>query len=113
MPLIERFSELPVARQALVRLAQDLNYGTIRNVPVRDGDPVLGPELIVVVDIKLGADDGWRPEIGLTDFNLPNELRALMRQLDSINNGEIEAIHVQAGLPRRLILRSRLGDGRQ
>jgi hypothetical protein len=108
-----RFSQLSSGRQALVRLAQRTNYGQIQSLPVRGGDPVLGPDLVVHVDIKLGSDGGWRPEVGLTDFNLPKEICALMRKLDEIQDGEIEAVHIQAGVPHRIILRCRLGDAQR
>jgi hypothetical protein len=105
---VSRFSNLTAARQGLVRLFQSMNYGRIEHLSVCDGDPVLSPAPVLLIDIKLGADDGFRPEIGLVDFDLPREIRGLMRHLDEMQNGQIEAIYVQAGLPRRMVLRSAL-----
>jgi len=102
-----RLSDLSPARQDLVRLAQRIAWGQILDIMVRGGEPVIS-ELIIVVDIKLDGDAGVRPEARLIDFTLCKEACALMQQLDEIQDGKIEAIHIQAGVPRRMILRSRL-----
>jgi hypothetical protein len=103
------FSDLTVARQEFVRLAQRINYGQILGLSVRNGDPVLSPGPVVLLDIKLPGD-GARREIGLVDFVLPAEISALMVLFDELRDGVIDVIHVQAGLPRRITLRSTLTE---
>jgi hypothetical protein len=103
-----RFAQLSPARQALVRLLQTVNYGQIKVLFFRDGEPIYDPAPVVVIDAKLYRDDGPRPELGLADFGLGDDVRRLMARLDHARNGVIQRIEVQAGLPRRVVVESRL-----
>ena len=69
MPRPLRLLELSPARQALVRLFQATNYGEIRQLQVKEAEPVLNnPAPIVFVDLKPDTDDEARPELALVDF---------------------------------------------
>jgi len=103
-----RFSHLSSRRQALVRMCQTVNYGQVQGVAVRDGEPVYDPAPTVVIDAKLYREDEPRPELALADFDLRDDVRRLMTRLDNVKNGMIQRIEVQAGLPRRVVLESRL-----
>jgi hypothetical protein len=105
-PKTLRFSQLSLARQRLVRICQTLNFGQVQGVTVRDGDPMFEPAPVVVSDTKLYLDDGPRPELQLADFDLRDDVRRLMAQLDEGRNGFIERIEVQAGMPRRVRFRT-------
>jgi hypothetical protein len=105
-----RFSKLSPARQALVRICQAVNFGEIQGVLVRDADPVFSPAPVMLVDVKLDADEGPRPERDLTDFELPDEVRRLLCRLNKIQNGMIERIEVRAGVPRRIVFKSSLTE---
>jgi hypothetical protein len=59
----------------------------------------------VLTDIKLDGDEMGRPEVDLPDFELFNEVRRLMNQLQELTTGIIERIEVRAGIPRRLVVR--------
>ena len=102
-----RFSDLSGHRQQLVRLCQATNYGQIQGLELRDGEPVVDPEPIVWIDVKLGVDEGARPEPHSADFTLQNEICGLMAGLDQIHNGVIDKIEIRAGIPRRLFFRRR------
>jgi hypothetical protein len=101
-----RFSELSVPRQVLVRLCQSLNYGQIQGLRVHDGEPVFDPAPLVLVELKLDAEETERPEIELVDFELRNEVCSLMTLLDEMKNGSVEQIEVRAGIPRRATFKS-------
>jgi hypothetical protein len=103
-----RFSHLSASRQALVRLCQATNYGQIHHLEIKDGDPVLSPPPLVLTDIKLDGEEMARPEVDLPDFELCNEVRRLMNQLQELTTGMIERIEVRAGIPRRLVFRGSL-----
>ena len=103
-----RFAQLSPARQALVRLLQTVNYGEIQGVGVRDGNPIFDPAPAVVINAKLYRDDGPRPELALADFALRDDVRRLMARLDDLKNGTIQCIEVRAGIPREVVLESRL-----
>jgi hypothetical protein len=89
----------------LVRLCQRINFGSIRELTVREGEPILAPPPIVVVDLKLDGEDPPRPERRLTDFELGREMTRLIERLDERGATAIELLEVRAGLPRRVILR--------
>jgi hypothetical protein len=105
MDSLIRFAHLSPARQSLVRLFQSINYGCVRNLDVRDCEPLLsGPGPIVLVDIRLDSDEPARDELALADFALCAEVRRLMSLLDHVENGTVSRIEVRAGIPRRMTL---------
>jgi hypothetical protein len=105
----KRFSELSPARQYIMRVFQILNFGRVERLQIRHGEPVVAAETVMIADIKLG-DDTSRDESGLADFALSKEACALMIQFDQIFDGELDVIVVQAGLPRRVVVRSKLPE---
>jgi hypothetical protein len=105
-----RVSDLTPARQALVRLCQEIHYGQILSLEIRDSDPIFAPSLVVLFDVKLDADEGIRQEADLPDFALRDEVRRLMARLDKLENGKIERIEVRSGIPRRVVFQHRLAE---
>ena len=97
-----RFSELSAPRQAFIRRCQRLGFGTIRDLEVRDCEPVLGPRTEVLLDLKLDRDEDSRAEQDPRDFVVSSEIQRLSR-LDSIRNGTVEQVEVRAGVPRRIV----------
>ncbi len=97
-----RFSDLSARRQILVRRCQQLGFGTIRNLEVRDREPVFGPETEVIFDVKLDSDETPRPEQSFNDFVVCGEIRRLCSMLDTLGDGAIEHVEVRAGIPRRV-----------
>ena len=110
MAALDRLTQLSAARQALVRLFQSVNFGQIIGLAIRNGDPMFHPEPTVLLDLKLDADDVERPEAGLTDFTLRDEVRRLLAHLDRLQNGTVERIEVRSGVPRRVIIERRLTE---
>jgi hypothetical protein len=107
-----RFSQLSAPCQALVRLCQAVNHGSIRNIRVKDAEPIFTPPPLVLIDIKLDSDEIARPELNLSDFALRDEVKRLMNRLGQLTNGRIERIEVQAGVPRRVVIERRLTEAR-
>jgi hypothetical protein len=107
MPSPLRLLDLSPARQALVRLCQSANYAQIEQLQVKDCEPVFNPAPVVLLDLKLDSDEMPRPELALTDFTLTAEFCRLMDKLDALKHGIIERIEVRAGLPRRMLFRSK------
>lgn len=104
------FLQLSKPRQVLIRLCQRVNYGSILNVQVTDGEVGFDAPPDVVVDIKLDGDVVPRHELNLTDFALPVESCRLLTQIDSLKNGVLEKIVVHDGIPRRVVLRGPLAE---
>jgi len=110
MPRASRFSDLSPARQILFRLCQSTNYGHIQDLPVRDREPVLDPEAVVSIDVKLDSEERSRDEFSSADFLLCAEAVRLMALLDQINNGKISKLEVRAGIPRRILYEHRISE---
>jgi hypothetical protein len=107
----QQLSRLSAPRQSLVRLFQSINYGSVQNLEVRDGEPLLsGPGPNVLVDIRLDSEDPGRDELALGDFALCAEVLRLMSLMDQVRNGRISKIEVRAGIPRRIILERQMKE---
>jgi hypothetical protein len=102
-----RFSDLSPARQALVRLCQDVNYGQVLDLKVGNAEPIWNPGPTVLSEVRLDIEETPRPEGALPDFKLSSEVQRLMRQLDQLKDGRVEKIEIRAGVPRRLVLTTR------
>ena len=97
-----RLSDLSFARQALVRLCQDVNFGQILDLRVGNAEPIWNPGPTILSEVRLDIEEAPRPEGGLPDFKLSSEIQRLMCQLDQLKDGRIEKIEVRGGVPRRL-----------
>jgi hypothetical protein len=104
-PRAIRFSQLSPQRQVLIRLCQQTNYGFIRDLEVRERQPVFDLPPVVLVDFKLDSADRSRPETALADFQLSGEAVRLMDRLDELVTAKIESLEVRAGIPRRVVFR--------
>jgi hypothetical protein len=90
-----------------------MNYGSIQDLDVKDAEPVLSPPPLVLVDVKLDADDVPRPEVDLADFELCTEVRRLISKLRELTTGRVEHIEVREGIPRRIVFRGPLTNESQ
>ena len=103
-------SEISAPRQALVRLCQSVDYGQIIGLQIRDREPVFNPPPTVLLDVKLDADCGPRREAVLDDFILREEVHRLLERIDRIEDGRLDRIEVRAGIPRRVLIETRLTE---
>jgi hypothetical protein len=92
-------------RRRVVRLMQDVHFGTIEGLAVRGGQPVLDPEPSVVREYKFAADNDAHPSSRSPDFRLKAQLVDFFRQLDAIGDGVIRELEVRHGLPFRMYVR--------
>jgi hypothetical protein len=94
---------LPHSRRRLVEIMQQISFGRIEGLIVRDGEPVFEPPPRIIRDVKLGAEaDAPRGFRG--DFALKNQVVDLFEYLTRTQNGTIECIEVKHGLPFRLLV---------
>jgi hypothetical protein len=97
-------SELSAGRRRLVELQQQINFGRIEGMRVRAGEPVLDPLPRVVREIKIGGDNGPRPEARRDDFLLKGHHAELFAHLDELRDGTVEVLEIKHGLPFRLLI---------
>lgn len=91
--------------QGLIRLCQYVNFGSILNVKVADGEVIIEPPPEIIVDVRLDGDVPQRSELSLPDFVLASEACRLLAQIESLKTGLIEKVTVHAGIPRRIFVR--------
>jgi hypothetical protein len=104
----KRFIQLSNPRQILIRLCQYVNFGSILNVKITDGEVSFESPPEILVDVRLDGDVPQRRELALPDFALSVETCRLLAQIDSLKNGVVEKIIVHEGFPRRVFLRRSL-----
>jgi hypothetical protein len=91
-------------RRLLVEAMQHLNFGRIEELQVCAGEPTFSPAPRLIQDIKIGGDNGPRPELDREDFVLRSSVVELFGHFDRLGNGTVSAIEVRYGLPARLII---------
>ncbi|NCO52736.1 MAG: hypothetical protein GW875_11650 [Deltaproteobacteria bacterium] len=86
-------------KRRLIELMQDINFGRITNIPVRDGEPELTPDTVIEREIKLAGQSGPRPERDQDDFILKQEVVALLEHLAQMGRGKVCLLEIKHGLP--------------
>ncbi len=95
-------SSLTSPKQQFVGLMQRLNFGCIKGLVVREGEPVLEPKPRIVREVKFGGENGPRPEAVKQDFELKKEVRDLFAQMEALGNGIVLSLEVKHGLPFKM-----------
>lgn len=95
-------SALSPARQRLVELMQDVNYGRIEDLEVRDGEPVLDPRPRTRRVIVLGKDNGANAARDRADFPLKDKVLELLAVLDRERSFIAIELVIDNGLPVRM-----------
>lgn len=93
---------LSPARRRLVELMQEVNFGRIEGLYVRDGEPVLEHTPNVLRDIVFGKMNAPNPARGRDDFALKEQLIELFELFDRERSVTVESLVVQNGLPIRM-----------
>ena len=103
MALLNKASLSPARRQ-LLEVLQQINFGRLESLVVRNGEPILDPMPRRVLEIKFDSENGPRPELGITDFLLKRQIIELFAFLDERQDGVIDVLEVKHGLPFRMIV---------
>jgi hypothetical protein len=91
-------------RRRLVELMQSINFGRVEGLAIRNQDPVLCPPPRVVREYKFGGENGPRPELGIGNFLLKQQVVDLFAFFDDFEDGTIDVLEVKHGLPFRVIV---------
>lgn len=97
-------ASLSAGRRRLVEMMQQLNFGRIEDLEIRSGEPLFNPAPRVVQDIKIGGENGPRPESLFPDFLLKNQVIELFEHFDRLCDATIASIDVKHGLPFKLVV---------
>jgi hypothetical protein len=97
-----RKATLSAAQKRLISTMQDINFGRIENLVIKNGEPVFNPVPVVVREIKFGGDNKPRGESALVDFALKSEVVELFKYFKSMRNGMIQCLEIKHGLPFKM-----------
>lgn len=100
-------SSLSAAQGRLVELLQNLNFGRIECLQVKAGEPWFEPAPRVLRKLKIGGDNGPRPETSLQDFCLKQQIIEMLEVIAEFGEGEVLSIEVRNGLPFAMELEHR------
>ena len=78
---------------------QRLNFGRIENLRVRAGEPVFDQAPKVIQKVKIGGENGPRPELSCEDFLLKKQTLELLQAISDLGDGTVLSIDVKHGLP--------------
>jgi hypothetical protein len=96
---IQKKQTISPARQRLVELLQELNFGRIENLIVRGGEPVLDPMPEIIREHKFEGDNGPRSEAYLADFALKQQHLDLLKLFDELGDVTLLILTCKHGLP--------------
>jgi hypothetical protein len=83
----------------LLECMQSVNFGKVKRLHFRNGQPVFDPQPHVVKKFKFDGENGCRLELGLKDFRLKDNAMEFFSQLSRLENGIVECLEIQHGLP--------------
>jgi hypothetical protein len=107
---VARKSALSPPQRQLVQMMQNVNFGCIENLHIRDGEPCFDPPPRLVYEIKISGENGPRAESHRRDFALKSGVIQLLAQIVRIQNGIIQTIVVRHGLPQLLRVECEVAD---
>ena len=97
------------AKRRLLQLMQEVYYGRVDGLVIKDGEPVFDPAPKVVREIKFGGDNGPKPLImSRALFDRP-QIAELFEHLAQISEGVIQSLEIQRGLPFRMRVEESIG----
>lgn len=100
---------LKPSEQRLIEIARDVGYGTVPNIPVRNGELVFGAKLKTKRKHRLGKNDQGRCTQAVShDFMLKPQHVDLIEKIRRIKDG-IVSIEIQDGLPVDLVIEEDVG----
>ena len=104
MPKYPTKASLSPVRRRLLKLFQQLNFGRLESLVIRNGEPVLDPLPRRQFEIKFAGENGPRPELDVADFLLKRQVVELFEFFDQLLDGVIDVLEIKHGLPFRMIV---------
>lgn len=98
-------SSLSSARRRLLDLMQEMYFGRIEGLAVRNGEPVFAPEPVVIRQIRLGGENAAPDRFRKTDYDLKSQAEDLFTRLRQIGDGVLVSLDVRHGLPFQMEVR--------
>jgi hypothetical protein len=97
---------LSAAQRWSLEIIEELGFGRIEGLAIRNGGPCFDPAPRIVQEIKLGSAPERRGDSGNADIPLRKEFESLFNHLSGLRDA-IVSIDVRHGAPFRLELERR------
>jgi hypothetical protein len=85
-------------RRRLIEMMQEIDFGWME-LSKRKGEPASDPSHRIVKQIKLGSENGPRPERERRDFVLKKQVKLFFAEFDRLEEGATMIVLVKHGLP--------------
>jgi hypothetical protein len=92
-------SSLSARQIRLVDLCHQHPHCRLEQLHVKGGEPLFTPPPTIIQKLKMGGDNGPRPESTLPDFWLKRQMIELLEIIAELGEGEIRRIEIAHGLP--------------
>lgn len=102
MPSVLTKASLSPERSRLVELMQEINYGRIEGLQVRDGEPILDPPPTVLRLFLFGKDNGPNAARDNDCFALKRKVTELFEVFVRERSLSIQELVIDNGLPVRM-----------
>lgn len=102
MSVSEQRTSLSHSEQTLLQLMQEIHYGRIEGLVVRDGAPVIDSNTKVLRDVKLGPQAKRRPIIIDRDYLDKSQVSDMLQQFRRLGDGIVQCLEIHNGLPFRM-----------
>ena len=113
IPMAKRPSstqDLSPSERSLVRALQQLGFGHLESVKIRNGAVVLEPSPSVVRTVKFGATE-TEQQSRFCDFELGKSMAELFEYIRGVDQGEIRRLEVRHGSPFSMEVEYRIPRG--
>ncbi|MCL4552916.1 MAG: hypothetical protein M1305_05120 [Candidatus Marsarchaeota archaeon] len=95
-------------RRRLIRMIEEAHFGAIEHMLIKDGEPIFGPQTIMVRDRKFGKRDNPVAHDVRESPISKAQFEQLFQEFSDIGNGEVTSLEFQNGLPFKLRIRQPL-----
>ena len=99
-------SALGLGQRRTVEIIEELGFGRIEQLLIRDGEPCYKRAPRIVQEIKLSSEHEWPVDRSSADLTLKKEFESLFEQLIRLRDGIVD-IEVRHSAPFRLVLERR------
>ncbi len=86
----------------LLQLMQEIHYGRIEGLAIRDGEPVIEPSTKVLRDVKLDLQAKRNPIFTDRDYRDKAQVMEMLHQFRRLGDGVVQTLEVHNGLPFRM-----------
>ena len=98
------------AERELIRIMRETQFGSIANIRLAGGQPVIGKHTDVSKEYKLSGVEPRREVISEDGYLAKPQVRTMFERFRAIDGGVIERLEVRDGLPFKMTIKRKALD---